>query len=82
MRNTDRIDRGSQIELERPAKQRIPTWSVGGRYLRERSITIHWRSIPSRSVAREKVVQNLSFTAGAGDAGGILLDVVILHALG
>jgi hypothetical protein len=50
MGKTDRIDRGSQIENERAAKQRFSTWPLGGRYLRERSRT-------SRSVAREKALQ-------------------------
>jgi hypothetical protein len=50
-------DRGDRAEDERPAKLHIPGLAIRGRYLRRRSVTIHWRSTPRDSTARTKSLQ-------------------------
>jgi hypothetical protein len=57
LESSDRIDRESQIENERAANRHIPTRSIGGRYFRERSVSIPWRSITHGSTDRKKVLQ-------------------------
>jgi hypothetical protein len=55
--NTDRTDRGIQIEKERPAKRHILTRSISGRYFRERSVSILCGSITYGNTDRKKVLQ-------------------------
>ena len=42
---------------EMPANHHIPTQSISGRYLWERSVSIPWRSITHGSTDRKKVLQ-------------------------
>ena len=69
--NIDRTDRGSQMELERPAKQQIPTRSVLTRAVDtlELAVDNYSRYRP------HKVPANPYFNDVAGDAGGTLQDL-------
>jgi hypothetical protein len=51
------------MEGKRPAIRYIIKRSISGRYLSWRAVTVHWRSITSRSVAREKAPQNTPLRA-------------------
>jgi hypothetical protein len=60
--SSDRIDRESQIEEERPAKRYVLTRSISGRYLGERSVSIPWRSITHGSTDRTKSLQTTTLS--------------------
>jgi len=53
----DRIDRGYRHREERPVKRHIPRRAIHGRYLWERSVMFHWRSIPRDNIARTKSLE-------------------------
>jgi hypothetical protein len=65
---------------KRPAKRYISKRSISGRFLRLRSVTVHWRSITHSDTDRKKVLQNATLRA-VRSKQSVLYSAYQVHAL-